>query len=85
MSTDSSDTYQSKTIDRYAIQYADGTLEMQGSEPWWSNSKNNANNRIFDSRAALKAARIPEDLWPHVVTIKTTTTWHTIQEVGSTE
>lgn len=85
MSTDNSDIYQSKTIDRYAIQYADGTLEMQGSDPWWSNSKNQATAKIFETREVMKEARIPEDMWPRVVTIKTTTTWHTIEEVQSAE
>ena len=76
----SDDVYQSKTVGRYAIQYADRSLEMQGNEPWWSNSKNQANNKIFENQQALKDARIPEDMWPRVVTIQTTTTWHTIRE-----
>lgn len=71
----------SETTEHYAIRLADGTL-LQGSPgPWNATSKKRAADEIYDELAGMKRTRIPEAMWPRVVTVKKTITWHDIEEL----
>lgn len=71
-----------RTQNSYGILLADGSLRGADSEyPWTTGSANSARNEIFDEIITMRKAHIPENMWPRIVKVKRTVTYHDIEEL----
>lgn len=71
-----------RTQNNYGILLADGSLRGADSDyPWTCDGANRARDEIFGEIASMKKAHIPESMWPRIVKVKRTVTYHDVEEI----
>lgn len=82
MSIEPASVKHERTQHNYGILLADGSLRgSDGEYPWTTSSANSARNEIFDEISTMKKAHIPENMWPRIVKVKRTVTYHDVEEI----
>lgn len=82
MSIEPASVKHERTQNNYGILLADGTLRgSDGDYPWTCDSANRARDEIFGEISTMKKAHIPENMWPRIVKVKRTVTYHDIEEL----
>lgn len=82
MSIDPAAVKHERTQKNYGILLADGSLRgADDAYPWTTSSANSARNEIFNDVATMRKAHIPENMWPRIVKVKRTVTYHDVEEL----